>query len=106
MDLIAAYEQKLPAWRAAKQTYMEVSRISNPVDREIAQFMHRPQRAEELREIVQSSDGTDRLSPTASRALQLAKEKGTVGSYLALDREMKKMLEEEEFILLTLMVNG
>jgi hypothetical protein len=103
------------AWRAQRdrnerrrqEEAEEVEAISDEVSREIAKELREEERLEELRRLARLAEvypATDIQDAKARVALERALERQTVAAFEALDRELRRAREEEEFVLLAVLL--
>jgi hypothetical protein len=82
-----------------------------PVEAEIAQFLHKQERQDEkraeierLRKLVAEHSDTKSLPPRVASAFERAQQRQTFSSLLNLDKELRRMMEDEEFMVLLMML--
>lgn len=117
--LIVSFERQ-QARRRKRQRELEeaeeaVEQLADSVDREVAQLMQERERKAEfednlarLKRIVTAFDDAVEREAVSERvrvALARAQAQESVSAYLALQRELDRMLEEEEFAILMILAN-
>lgn len=108
------YEQERERRRRKRREEKEAEEAVEalpPVDREIAQFLHKQERAEErkaelarLKALVERHSAAD-LPPRVASAFDRAATRQTISSLINLEKELKRMMEDEEHLVLMLLLN-
>lgn len=111
-DLFGAYEKTLPEWdgeqRRIKVLRSRLPEIESHIDREIAALLYRQEwidaenrQIERLRGLLEIADpyAESMLSPSALKALERARRQRNPSAMLALDRELRKALQDELVLL-------
>jgi hypothetical protein len=113
------FESELTRRRRRREEIEEAeeatAQLADAVDREIAQHLHADLKAEEERRqlerlrtmVAQFADreAETAMSERARKALLRAQTQANVSALLAFDREVQRMLEEEELIVLMMLVD-
>jgi regulator of protease activity HflC (stomatin/prohibitin superfamily) len=109
------YEQERDRRRKKRQEELEAQEAEEslpPVEKEIAQILHKQERqdarrqeAERLRKLVAEHSDMRFDSPKLNQAFKKAAERQSLSSLLKLDSELKRQLEEEEMAILMLLLN-
>jgi hypothetical protein len=83
-----------------------------PVEKEIAKILHKQERIDEtkkdlarLKALVDEYREIPSLTPKASEAIERARMRGLRSDLAKLDKELKRMLEDEEMAVLMLLLN-
>ena len=109
------YEQERDRRRKKRLEQLEAEEATQelpPVDREIAQFLHKQERQDErraeierLKALVLEHTPKD-LPPRVASAFERAAARQTISSLLNLERELRKAMEDEEHLVLMLLLDG
>lgn len=112
IDLLSAYEKILPEWQAErsriKKLRAHLTDIESQLDREIAALLYKQEwidaqnrQIKRLHGLLEIADPNIEsiLRPSALKALQRARRQRNPSAMLALDRELRKTLEEELMLL-------
>jgi hypothetical protein len=109
------YEQERERRRKKRREQQEAEDAVEelpPVEKEIAQILHKQERIDEskkelerLKGLVQEFRDIPLLSEKATEALERARQRGLRSDLAKLDRELKRMLEDEEMAVLMLLLN-
>lgn len=109
------YEQERERRRRKRREQEEAEEAVKalpPVEKEIAQILHKQERADELKSELERlktlvKEHADASLPSrAASAFERAYQRQTVSSLLNLERELRKMMEEEENLILMLLLDG
>lgn len=100
--------------RRRKELEAEVDGIQDELDRDIAQLLHEQEaidqrkadleRLGQLARVQADIDAARQYSERVAKAYERAVEKGTYSALEALDRELSRAREEEEFLVLAMML--
>jgi hypothetical protein len=109
------YEQERDRRRKKRREQEEAEEAVQelpPVEKEIAQFLHKQERIDESKKELERLKGLvtefreiPLLSEKASEALEKARLRGLRSDLAKLDKELKRMLEDEEMAVLMLLLN-
>lgn len=97
--------------REIEEAQAESERIEDETTRQIAALMRKQERRDEEREYFERLKNLAReyreaaLPPRVSDALQIALQRETMSALRALDKELRRVLEEEEMAVLLMMLN-
>jgi hypothetical protein len=114
--IASAYERQLLERKRRRQEIEEAEEaaesIEDEVSKEIATLLHKQERIdaerdhfEDLRALVRNYQPTEALPQRVSDAIAKAQAQETMSALRQLDKELKRMLEEEELAVLLLMLN-
>lgn len=112
------FEQHRERWKNRERQLEEAEesakQLESRVDREIAELLQQDERKAAFQENISrisrlvagfaDSEAEQAMSARAAQALARARAQESVGTLLALQREMDRMLEEEEFAVLMMLV--
>jgi predicted nucleic acid-binding protein len=109
------YEQERDRRRRKRLEELEAEEAIQelpPVEKEIAEFLQRQEKHDErkaeierLKRLVQEHSDASELPPRVAKAFYGAQARQTVSSLLKLDKELKQMMEDEEYLVLMLLLN-
>lgn len=104
-DFHSHLERRRRRKRELEEAQEAEQELKDKVDREIAMLLHEQERKDEERKALERLKGLVRQyadtkadTERVDRALKLAAQKQTLASYEALEREFKRMQEDEEFM--------
>lgn len=107
------YERMLERRRRFKREQDEAEEATQalpPVEAEIAQFLHKQEREddkraeiERLRKLV-AEHSANALPPRVQTLFERAQMRQTISSLMNLDKELRRMMEDEEFVVLMLLL--
>jgi predicted nucleic acid-binding protein len=109
------YEQERDRRRRKRLEELEAEEAIQelpPVEKEIAELLQRQEKHDErkaeierLKKLVQEHSDAKELPPRVAKAFYGAQARQTVSSLLKLDKELKQMMEDEEYLVLMLLLN-
>jgi hypothetical protein len=109
------YEQERDARRRKRQEQLEAEEAIQelpPVEKEIATFLHKQERIDEskqelkrLKALVDEYREIPNLTSKAQEAAERARIRGLRSDLAKFDKELRRMLEEEEMAVLMLLLN-
>lgn len=109
------YEQERDRRRRKRREQEEAEEAVKelpPVEREIAQFLHKQERKDERRAELErlkalvKEHSPDELPERVASAFERAAARQTVSALMNLEKELKRMAEDEENLVLMLLLNG